>query len=157
MKRLLLISIILFVSAASPAVAREQTILARITAYWPSGSQAAVGSYNGARLRTGHCAVDPKQIPYGSKVVFPDVECLAVDSGPAVINRSAARRCGKTAEQRNALVIDRFFETKKQALSWIAANPHFMRVQVMEPLRKIVRVAAPDVPPAPGPKAAHNA
>ena len=38
-----------------------------------------------------HCAVDPKKIPYGSKIFFHDAECMAVDSGPAVVNRKAAR------------------------------------------------------------------
>jgi hypothetical protein len=61
-----------------------------------------------AQLREKHCAVDPKKIPYGSKVVFPDAACVAVDSGPGVVNRKAARSCGRTAAERNAIVIDRF-------------------------------------------------
>ena len=134
MKRLLIIPLTIVASlSASPASAREQTILARITAYWPSGSEPEVASYNGAKLRSGHCAVDPKKIPYGSKVLFPDTACVAVDSGPAVIRRTAARKTGRTVEQRNALVIDRFFESRKQAMAWIARNPHFMKVRVLDP------------------------
>jgi hypothetical protein len=57
-----------------------------------SGEQA---SWNGERLRESHCAVDPKKIPYGSKVVLPDATCVAVDSGPDVVNRKAVRaECG---------------------------------------------------------------
>ena len=139
MKRLLIIPIIIVVAlSASSASAREQTILARITAYWPTGSEAEVASYNGARLHTGHCAVDPKKIPYGSKVIFPDTACVAVDSGPAVISRTAARKCGRTTEQRSALVIDRFFESKKQAMAWVAKNPHFMKVRVLDPHHRLI-------------------
>jgi 3D (Asp-Asp-Asp) domain-containing protein len=131
---------ILISAFVSAAPAREQSLLARVTVYWASGggggSDACTREHKcatGARLRDGHCAVDPKKIPYGSKVVFPDATCVAVDTGRDVINRKAARRCGQTAAQRNALVIDRFFETKEEALHWASANPHFMTVRVMAP------------------------
>jgi 3D (Asp-Asp-Asp) domain-containing protein len=115
-------------------------MLARITVYWPSGGRVQTASSNGIKLKNGHCAVDPSKIPYGSKVIFPDAACVAVDSGPAVINRIAARKCGKTPSQRNALVIDRYFETKAQALTWAAAHPHFMTVQVLDPHHKMVEL-----------------
>lgn len=118
---------------ASAALAREQTVLARITVYWRGEGQMRA-SWNGARLREGHCAVDPNQIPYGSTVVFADgAECKAIDTGPAVVNRLAARSAGRTAAQRSALVVDRFFETKEQAMAWSDAHPHFMKLRVLEP------------------------
>ena len=117
---------------ARPAFAREEALLARITVYWPGEGQVHACS-NGARLRAGHCAVDPKRIPFGSSVLFPDATCIAVDSGPAVVNRSSARSCGRTAAQRNAIVIDRFFETKEAALDWANAHPQFMTVHVVQP------------------------
>ena len=83
-----------------------------------------------SRLNEGHCAVNPRKIPYGSKVVFHDAECLAVDTGPDVVNRNAARLCGRNQSERNAIVIDRFFEAKEKALAWEKANPHFMVVRV---------------------------
>src|SRR5436190_354400 len=49
-----------------------------------------------ARPNERYCAVNPKKIPYGSKVVFHDAECLAVDTGPDVVNRKAARCAGET-------------------------------------------------------------
>ena len=107
-------------------------MLARVTVYWHrevrSGDYAA---WNGTPLREGHCAVDPKKIPYGSKVVFPDAECVAVDSGPAVVNRKAAWLCGRKAVERNAIVIDRFFDTKQNALAWAEAHPHFITVPIL--------------------------
>jgi len=115
---------------AAPVFACEESLLARITVYWPGEGQLRACS-NGARLRAGHCAVDPKRIPYGSRVLFPDAACVAVDSGPAVVSRSAARSCGRTAAQRNALVIDRFFESKEAALSWESRHQHFMTVRVV--------------------------
>ena len=121
----------LFLSAAS-LFAREESILARITVYWPGEGQLRACS-NGARLRAGHCAVDPQRIPYGSRVVFPDTECVAIDSGPGVVRRTAARACARTAAQRNAIVIDRFFESRSDAMSWASAHPQFMTVRVLSP------------------------
>ncbi|MEY2440073.1 MAG: hypothetical protein QOI34_1458 [Verrucomicrobiota bacterium] len=111
-------------------------MLARVTVYWRGeGSQERACS-NGARLRSGNCAVDPKKIPYGSKVVFPDGPCLAVDTGPAVVSRKAARLAGRTTLQRAAVVIDRYFETKTEALAWAGSHPHFMMVQILDSHRK---------------------
>ena len=117
---------------------REQSLLARVTVYWAGGRGS--DSYTrrhqcstGVRLRVGHCAVDPRRIPYGSKVVLLDGVYTAVDTGGAVISRKAARRAGRTTSERDALVIDCFFETKRQALSWANAHPAFMTVQVIPP------------------------
>ena len=108
--------------------AREQSLLARVTVYWASGGGGSDQftrhhkCATGTRLRTGHCAVDPTKIPYGSRVVFPDGTILAaVDTGSAVKNRKAARKAGRTAFERSAVVIDRFFETKRQGHQ-LAAN-----------------------------------
>jgi hypothetical protein len=46
------------------------------------------------------------------------------------VNRKAAWLCGQSAAERNAIIIDRFFDTKQKALAWAKANPHFMVVQV---------------------------
>ena len=141
-----LIVAILLAAVASPAAAayfprqNNQTLLARVTVYWASGGKGS-DRYTrrhkcstGLRLRTGHCAVDPTKIPYGSNIIFPDGTSLAaVDTGTAVRNRKAARLLGRTTSERNAVVIDRFFETKRQALAWANSNPHFMPVRVITP------------------------
>ena len=120
---------------ASAAFAREQTVLARVTVYWPDADpQQQRAAYNGARLRNGHCAVDPNKIPYGSKVVFGNGdECKAIDTGPAVVSRKAARLSGRNANQKNALVVDRYFTSKDEALAWADTHPHFMTLRVIEP------------------------
>jgi 3D (Asp-Asp-Asp) domain-containing protein len=110
---------------ACHAFAGEQSALACITVYWHGEGSGEHASWNGARLREGHCAVDPKKIPYGSKVVLADAECVAVDSGSGVVNRKAARSCGRNVAERNAIVIDRFFDTKERALAWARAHPHY--------------------------------
>lgn len=138
MKKIL--SSLVFLLLLAPAShALEQSVLARVTVYWASGGKGSdrwtrrhVCS-TGARLRVGHCAVDPRRIPYGSKVTFPDGTLLAVDTGSAVRSRKAARLSGRTASERNALVIDRFFETKQQALNWARRNPCFMFVRISPP------------------------
>ena len=114
-------------------VTAERSTLARVTVYWRGEGSSEQAAWNGERLREPHCAVDPKKIPYGSKVALPDATCVAVDTGPAVVNRKAARSCGRNATERNAIVIDRFFDTKKKALAWAKANPHFMVVRVRTP------------------------
>ena len=115
---------------ACQAFAGEHSALARVTVYWHGEGSGAYAAWNGARLNERHCAVNPKKIPYGSKVVFHDAECLAVDSGPDVVNRKAALSCGRNTAERNAIVIDRFFDTKERALAWAKANPDFMMVRV---------------------------
>jgi 3D (Asp-Asp-Asp) domain-containing protein len=122
----------------SQMFAGEHSALARVTVYWHGKGSGANAAWNGARLRDGHCAVDPKKIPYGSKVVFHDAECVAVDSGPDVVNRKAARSCGRSAAERNAIVIDRFFGTKQKALAWAKAHPHFMTVRILTPNTELV-------------------
>ncbi|HJX24966.1 MAG TPA: hypothetical protein VJ252_02330 [Chthoniobacterales bacterium] len=121
---------LLFIPAA---FASEQAMLARVTVYWAGGESQQHASSNGVRLREGHCAVDPDRIPYGSKVLFSDATCTAVDTGPAVVNRKAARLAGRNAAQRSAIVVDRYFETKRLALAWANAHPPFMTVRVVTP------------------------
>src|SRR6202171_23021 len=131
---------------ATPIFAAEDSLLARITVYWRGEGQLRASS-NGARLCAGHCAVDPKRIPYGSHVVFPDATCTAVDSGPAVVNRKAARVTGRTVSQRNAIVIDRFFESREAALAWERSHPHFMTVRIVQPeSRKKLKMGKPEMP-----------
>ena len=122
-------TVILLSSLASAAFAREESILARVTSYW--AGQGPKYASTGQRLCAGHCAVDPKRIPYGSKVVFPDRACTAVDTGPAVVSRKAARLCGRTASQLKAIVVDRYFETKREADAWSNAHSEFMMLRVV--------------------------
>src|SRR6266545_802713 len=102
MKTLFLVALTTVISITD-AFSRDNPLLARVTVYWAHGGHGADRytrqhrSATGQRLRVGHCAVDPKRIPYGSRVVLPDTECVAVDSGPAVVSRAAARSCGRTA------------------------------------------------------------
>jgi len=110
----------------------EESTIVRVTTYCRDEGQLKAAS-NGRRLRNGHCAVDPKKIPYGSKIVLGDEELVAVDTGPAVVSRKAARLSGRTAAERNAVVVDRYFETKAQALAWERTHPHFVRVRIVPP------------------------
>jgi 3D (Asp-Asp-Asp) domain-containing protein len=138
MKRLVLL-LLLGVATANGST-RDNSLLARVTVYWANGGRGADRytrqhkSATGLRLKKGHCAVDPKKIPYGSRVVLPDGTALsAVDTGSAVRNRKAARRSGRTPHERDAIVIDKFFETKSQALAWANSNPPFVNVKVVPP------------------------
>jgi 3D (Asp-Asp-Asp) domain-containing protein len=138
MKRFL-IAFVLLLLLTPAGFANDKSVLARVTVYWASGGRGSDRwtrrhiCSTGVRLAAGHCAVDPRRIPYGSKVTLPDATLLAVDTGSAVISRKAARRAGRTASERSALVIDRFFETKQQALNWARRNPYFMFVRVSPP------------------------
>jgi len=114
------------------AYAADEPTFARVTTYWREEGQLRA-AWNGARLRNGHCAVDPKKIRYGSRILLEDEELIAVDTGPAVVSRKAARHSGHNEAERNAVVIDRFFETKSQAVAWEKSHPHFMKVRVLSP------------------------
>ena len=118
---------------ACQVFAGEHAALARVTVYWPGEGSGRSAAWNGAQLREDHCAVDPKKIPYGSKMKIGDGECVAKDTGPAVVNRKAARSSGRNAAERNAIVIDRYFDSKERARAWAKSNPHFMPVQVQTP------------------------
>lgn len=161
MKRFITTSglLLLLASAASARIVsaaptREQSLLARVTVYWASGGRGSDHytrqhkSATGMRLRQGHCAVDPRKIPYGSQVIFPDrTGLVAVDTGSAVRSRKAARRGGRTAYEKSAIVVDRFFETKRQALSWARQNPAFMTVRVQPPNYRAQPIAQPVLQP----------
>src|SRR5262245_29651700 len=129
MKRLVMTAGLLLIFACQP-FASDRTALARVTVYWPGEGSGKSAAWNGARLNENHCAVDPKKIPYGSKVLFGDGECMAVDTGPGVVKRKAALSLGRSSVERNAIVVDRFFESKQRALAWASAHPHFMTVRV---------------------------
>ena len=139
---------------ASFAREKPKMVLARVTVYWAAGGRGS-DRYTrqhkcstGLRLRDGHCAVDPARIPYGSNIVLPDGTSLAaVDTGTAVRNRKAARLSGRTRFERSAVVVDRFFETKRQALEWARIHPHFIPVRVIPPTHGTTRLARGETGP----------
>ena len=109
-----------------------ETRLARVTAYWAGEGDYYTGrglSATGVRLHDGHCAVDPSIIPYGSVVEIAGVgKFLAVDTGSAVINRTAAREGGHTYEERHAIVVDVFFEDSSEGERFEAAAAKFVSI-----------------------------
>ena len=129
MKRLITTAGLVLSFACQP-FASDHTTLVRVTVYWHGEGSGRSAAWNGAQLHEDNCAVDPKKIPYGSKVIFGDAECMAVDTGPDVVKRKAARSLGRTPAERNAIVVDRFFDTKQRAFAWASAHPHFMMVRV---------------------------
>jgi hypothetical protein len=135
MKRLITTVVLVFLLACH-VFAGEHSAFARVTVYWPGEGSGKRAAWNGVPLREDHCAVDPKKIPYGSKVDFGDGGCVAVDTGPDVVKRNAARSLGRTPAERNAIVVDHFFETKEKALGWARAHPEFMIVQIHTPERQ---------------------
>jgi 3D (Asp-Asp-Asp) domain-containing protein len=149
------VTILIFLLLTPAAFAKNDSLLARVTVYWASGGSGSDRDTRhhrcatGTRLRAGHCAVDPRHIPYGSRVLLPNGESLAaVDTGSAVRNRRAARLSGRTAFEKSALVIDRFFETKRQALAWASSHPAFMPIKVLRattlPQKPMVAGRAPN-------------
>jgi 3D (Asp-Asp-Asp) domain-containing protein len=121
-------------AAANPVV---QGRLARLTAYWTDEDYwtSQHMSSTGARLQKGYCAVDPKLIPYGSVVQIPGMgPYLAVDTGSAVVSRQAALGSAQTPGQRQALVVDLFFENEKEARQFANHGPLFAAVSWTKPL-----------------------
>jgi 3D (Asp-Asp-Asp) domain-containing protein len=126
--------------AAAPAAPLVQPVpihLARLTAYWTNEDPwtAQHESSTGVHLQEGHCAVDPRLIPYGSTVQIPGIgNYVAVDTGSAVISRQAAIGSGTTAAERNALVVDLFFENRKEAEDFAAHGPAYVAVSWVKPI-----------------------
>src|SRR5262245_66174152 len=112
--KLLVTIVALLLSFIYQPFASNRTALARVTVYWRGEGSGKSAAWNGAQLREDHCAVDPKKIPYGSKVVFGDGECTAVDTGPEVVKRKAARSLGRTTAERNAIVVERFSDSRQR-------------------------------------------
>lgn len=129
--KLLILGFVIVLFLAPGAIASEESMLVHVTCYWRNEKSGHRAAWNGAHLRAGDCAVDPRKIPYGSTIIFPDVEGVAVDTGPSVVSRKSARCNGRCAAEKNALVIDRFFETRDEALAWTKAHGRFMTVRVV--------------------------
>ncbi|HEV3272561.1 MAG TPA: hypothetical protein VGZ93_10315 [Candidatus Methylacidiphilales bacterium] len=111
--------------------------LARVTAYWAGEGDYYTGrciSATGVRLHDGHCAVDPNIIPYGSVVEIAGVgKFLAVDTGSAVISRTAAKEGGHTSAERNAIVVDLFFEDRGEGERFAASAAKYVSINWWTP------------------------
>jgi 3D (Asp-Asp-Asp) domain-containing protein len=104
---------------------------ARITVYWQDSDTwtQSLQSSSGVRLKNKrHVAVDPALIPYGSEVRIEGWgSFIAVDTGSAVVKRTAARRMG-----RDVPVVDVFFLSKEEALRAAKSNPVFSKVEIFQ-------------------------
>jgi 3D (Asp-Asp-Asp) domain-containing protein len=122
---------------SEPVMTDDRTRLARVTAYWAGEGDYYTGrcmSATGVRLHDGHCAVDPSVIPYGSVVQIAGVgKFLAVDTGSAVISRTAAKESGHTSAERHALVIDIFFEDRSEGERFAAGAAKFVEISWWSP------------------------
>ena len=121
----LAIFILIFFAPFSAINAKEKIeILARVTYYWGCKTTST-----GKRPVCGKTiAVDPKIIPYGSKVIIPKMQKVFVahDTGSAVKARTASKKLGKP----NVIVVDVFCESKQKAMQRISKYPMFMKIQI---------------------------
>lgn len=125
------------------AWAPRKRVLARVTAYWANGGNtdrwsAKNESSTGNRLICRHhVAVDPNVIPYGSKLIIQynggRIAVEAVDTGGDVKNRLAARKLGRTPQEKSAPVVDLFFQNREDAKEYTDTNPPFQWVDVIPP------------------------
>lgn len=122
---------------SSPSLPRASERLARVTAYWAGEGDYYTGrciSATGVRLHDGHCAVDPNIIPYGSVVEIAGVgKFLAVDTGSAVISRTAAREGGHTSAERSAIVVDVFFQDRSEGERFAAGAAKYVSISWWTP------------------------
>jgi 3D (Asp-Asp-Asp) domain-containing protein len=122
---------------SNPGQAISGERLARVTAYWAGEGDYYTGrciSATGVHLHDGHCAVDPNIIPYGSVVEIAGVgKYLAVDTGSAVISRTAAKEGGQTAAERSAIVVDLFFEDASEGEKFAASAAKYVSISWWTP------------------------
>ena len=104
-------------------------IKVRLTAYWARGSgtdswSAKRQSSTGATLKPNKSvAVDPRIIPYFSKLYIPNLGFrFAHDTGTDVIR--------KKASHGEYPVVDIFFMTEKEAMRFVNNNPKIVKVAV---------------------------
>ena len=114
-----------FIKANTP----KKEIKVRLTAYWARGSDtdswsAKRQSSTGATLKPNKSvAVDPRIIPYFSKLYIPNLGFrFAHDTGTDVIRKKASH--GKYP------VVDIFFMTEKEAMRFVNNNPKVVKVAV---------------------------
>ena len=107
----------------------KKEIKVRLTAYWARGSgtdswSAKRQSSTGATLKPNRSvAVDPRIIPYFSKLYIPNLGFrFAHDTGTDVIRKKASH--GKYP------VVDIFFMTEKEAMKFVNNNPKVVKVAV---------------------------
>ena len=107
----------------------KKEIKVRLTAYWAKGSgtdswSAKRQSSTGATLKPNRSvAVDPRIIPYFSKLYIPNLGFrFAHDTGTDVIRKKASH--GKYP------VVDIFFMTEKEAMRFVNNNPKVVKVAV---------------------------
>lgn len=113
---------------------KSKKIMARLTTYsvnekrgdkWTRKKQSSTG----IRLKENFsAAVDPRIIPYYSKVLIPelDLELFAHDTGSAVKSRLASRKTG-----RNEPIIDIFFNKEIDAKKFRLNNPAIVEVLIV--------------------------
>ncbi len=125
------------VSSATRMLPGPNGRLARVTAYWPREGDYYTRhsiSATGVRLHDGHCAVDPTIIPYGSVVDIAGVgKFLAVDTGSAVVERTAAREGGRNHAERSAIVVDLFFADAVEGAQFAAQDAKFLNISWWTP------------------------
>jgi 3D (Asp-Asp-Asp) domain-containing protein len=107
----------------------KKEIKVRLTAYWAKGSDtdswsAKRQSSTGATLKPNRSvAVDPRIIPYFSKLYIPNLGFrFAHDTGTDVIRKKASH--GKYP------IVDIFFMTEKEAMRFVNNNPKVVKVAV---------------------------
>jgi hypothetical protein len=73
-------------------------------------------------------------IPYGSVVQIAGLgNFRAVDTGTAVVSRRAAREAGRNRGERNALVIDLYFESRSAGENFAATGPKYASISWSKP------------------------
>jgi 3D (Asp-Asp-Asp) domain-containing protein len=117
-----LITLFAILALFTPVVNAKE-YLARVTYYWtyPNITSTGVKPQAGKTI-----AVDPKIIPYGSKVHIPEMNktYIAENTGPAVVSKKASQ--GKT------IVVDIYCKTKAEADVLIKKYPPYMKIQVLK-------------------------
>ena len=114
---------------------KAKAMLARITVYSRDEkhgdryTRKGIAATGKRLVNKKSCAVDPSLIPYGSKVVIPQLHMVldAVDTGSAVKNKTASKKTG-----RHEPVVDVFFDKNNESNKFVEANPKIVEIYVIK-------------------------
>ena len=117
------------------AYPKAKKVMARLTTYSKNekggdrDTRRGISSTGKPLLNEYSAAIDPKLIPYNSKIIIPslNMKLIAQDTGKDVRSRKASKKTG-----RNEPIVDIFFDREKDARIFANNNPKVVEIFIIK-------------------------